>query len=132
MFMPLMGFIAISGAIALSDLNADQQSNLLEQPIKSDTIVHSSAIGKTSEKPGVAKDLPKKILPKSITGENTPQKLEPILMGNPTSASEPSAMRQKRTKTAIIKNVLSESKPSPKMFLIGSDARNERGSSWVK
>ena len=132
MFMPLMGFIAISSAIALSDLNADQQSNLLEQPIKPDTIVHSSTIGKTSENPGVVKDLPKTISPKSITGENTPQKLKPILKSNPTSASEPSAIRQKHTKTSIIKNVVSESKPSPKMFLIGSDARNEPESSWMK
>ena len=132
MLMPLMGFVAISGAIALTDLNVDQQSNLLQQPIKPDNVVHSLKSGKTAKTSGLAKDLPTPISSEKKTGENTLPKQNPIVKSAAISAAEPSVIRQKDTKTSTIKNVLSKPKPSPKMFLIGSDARNEPESSWVK
>ena len=55
MLMPLMGFVALSGAIALTDHNVDQQSNLLQQPIKPDTVVHSLESGKTAKTSGIVK-----------------------------------------------------------------------------
>ena len=58
MLMPLMGFVALSGAIALTDHNVDQQSNLLQQPIKPDTVVHSLVSGKAAKTSGILKDLP--------------------------------------------------------------------------
>ena len=130
--MPLMGFIAISGAIAQTDLNADQQSNLLEHPIKPNIVVHSLESGKASKISDVAKVLPTTISSESVTNENTPEKQKAIVNSNPILAPELPAISQKLSKTPTIKSVLTEPKPSPKMFLIGSDARNEPESSWMK
>ena len=132
MLMPLMGFVALSGAIALTDHNVDQQSNLLQQPIKPNTVVHSLESGKAAKTSGIVKDLSTPISSEKKTGQNTLPKQKPIVKSAAISASDPSVIRQKHTKTSTIKNVLSEPKPSPKMFLIGNDARNEPESSWMK
>ena len=132
MFMPLMGFVAISGAITLIDLNVDQQSNLLEQPNKPKTVVHSLEIEKITKTSDVTANLLTTISPEAGPNENTPHKQKRIVKSNPIPKSEPRVIAQKPTTTRTVKSVLAEPKSSPKMFLTGKDARNEPESSWMK
>ena len=132
MLMPLMGFVALSGAIALTDHNVDQQSNLLQQPIKPDTVVHSLEIGKITKTSDVTANLSTTISPEAGPNENTPHKQKLIVKSNPIPKSEPRVIAQKPTTTRTVESVLAEPKSSPKMFLTGNDARNEPESSWMK